>query len=62
MVAYDFTKVPVIKVVDDVIVQAAKMSASDIHFDPRENDMLVRFRVDGDLKIIRGFLKCMSET
>ena len=50
MVAYDFTKVPVIKVVDDVIVQAAKMNASDIHFDPRENDLLVRFRVDGDLK------------
>ncbi len=50
MVAYDFTKVPVIKVVDDIIVQAAKSGASDIHFDPRESDLLVRIRVDGDLR------------
>ncbi len=50
MVAYDFTKVPIIKVVDDIIVQAAKSEASDIHFDPREDDLLVRMRIDGDLR------------
>ncbi len=50
MVTYDFTKVPVIKVVDDIIVQAAKMNASDIHFDPREDDLLIRMRIDGDLR------------
>ncbi len=50
MVTYDFTKVPVIQIVDDIIVRAAKMDASDIHFDPRDEDLLVRFRVDGDLR------------
>ena len=50
MVTYDMTKTPVVNVVDDIIANASKAGASDIHFDPRENSLMVRIRVDGDLQ------------
>ncbi len=50
MVSFDFTKTPVTQVVDYIIVAASKHNSSDIHFDPREDGMMVRFRIDGDLQ------------
>ena len=41
---------PVIKLVNSVIAQAVDEGASDIHFEPEERDMRVRFRVDGVLR------------
>jgi type IV pilus assembly protein PilB len=41
---------PVIKLVNSVIAQAVDEGASDIHFEPHERDMRVRFRVDGVLR------------
>ena len=38
---------PVVKLVHSVIADAVGRGASDIHFDPRDGDMRVRFRVDG---------------
>jgi type IV pilus assembly protein PilB len=38
---------PVIKLVHTIIADAVERGASDIHFDPKAGDMLVRFRVDG---------------
>jgi type IV pilus assembly protein PilB len=40
---------PVIKLVYSILGQAASEGASDIHFEPGEEDMRVRFRVDGVL-------------
>jgi type IV pilus assembly protein PilB len=40
---------PVIKLVYSILGQAANEGASDIHFEPSESDMRVRFRVDGVL-------------
>jgi type IV pilus assembly protein PilB len=40
---------PVIKLVYSVLAQAVGEGASDIHFEPDESDMRVRFRVDGVL-------------
>ncbi|MGI9021190.1 MAG: GspE/PulE family protein [Solirubrobacterales bacterium] len=40
---------PVIKLVYSVLGQAVTEGASDIHFEPEESDMRVRFRVDGVL-------------
>ncbi len=40
---------PVIKLVYSVIGQAVAEGASDIHFEPEEKEMRVRFRVDGVL-------------
>ncbi len=48
MVSFDFTKTPVTQIADYVIIAAAKYGASDIHFDPRGEGMMVRFRIDGD--------------
>lgn len=50
MVNYDLTKIPIVNVVDDIIANASRAGASDIHFDPRENSLMVRFRIDGDLR------------
>jgi type IV pilus assembly protein PilB len=38
---------PVVKLVHAVIADAVRRGASDIHFEPRGQDMRVRFRVDG---------------
>jgi type IV pilus assembly protein PilB len=38
---------PVVKLVHTVIADAVSRGASDIHFEPRQGDMRVRFRVDG---------------
>ena len=40
---------PVIKLVYSILGQAVQEGASDIHFEPAEKDMRVRFRVDGIL-------------
>lgn len=45
----DFEKLPVVEAVNDMLVDAAKRGASDIHFDPQEDKMKVRIRIDGDL-------------
>ena len=41
---------PVIKLVNSIIAQAVEDGASDIHFEPEDRDMRVRFRVDGVLR------------
>lgn len=40
---------PVIKIVDSLISHAIMQNASDIHMEPGENDMVVRYRIDGIL-------------
>ena len=48
MVSFDFAKTPITQVADYIIIAASNNKASDIHFDPREDGMMVRFRIDGD--------------
>ena len=43
------TDPPIIRIVDTLISYAYQNRASDIHLEPREHDMLVRFRIDGML-------------
>ena len=50
MVKFDFNKTPITQIADYIILAAAKSNASDIHFDPREDGMVVRFRIDGELQ------------
>jgi len=40
---------PVIRLVNSLLVQAVKENASDIHLEPYERELAVRFRVDGAL-------------
>lgn len=49
-VTFDFSKTPITQIADYIIISASKHNTSDIHFDPRENGMMVRFRIDGDLQ------------
>jgi general secretion pathway protein E len=41
---------PVIRLVNSILFRAAKERASDIHIEPMERELLVRFRVDGVLQ------------
>ncbi len=50
MVTFDFNKTPITQIADYVILYASKARASDIHFDPRENGLMIRIRVDGELQ------------
>ena len=49
MVTFDFAKTPITKIVDAIITNASQLGSSDIHFDPREDGLTVRIRVDGEL-------------
>ncbi|MBN1916702.1 MAG: type II secretion system ATPase GspE [Verrucomicrobia bacterium] len=43
------TEAPVVKLLNLVLIQAIKDRASDIHFEPFENEFKIRYRVDGVL-------------
>ena len=42
-------RAPIVKLVNTILYQAARSSASDIHVEPYENEVKVRFRIDGVL-------------
>ena len=48
-------KAPIIKLMNTILFEALKIRASDIHLEPREDTMQVRYRIDGilyDSKIV----------
>lgn len=47
---FDYEKLPIVEIVNEIILDAAKRGASDIHFDPMTDFMKVRIRVDGQLQ------------
>ncbi|WP_198957425.1 GspE/PulE family protein [Paenibacillus selenitireducens] len=50
---------PVVKLVNQMILAAYQQKASDIHIDPQESDVVIRYRVDGILRTERKFAKQM---
>lgn len=40
---------PVVKLVNTIVIQASSMRASDIHVEPCQTNVRIRFRIDGDL-------------
>ena len=46
---FDFEKMPIVEVVNEILVDASNKGASDIHFDPHEDFMKIRIRIDGAL-------------
>jgi type IV pilus assembly protein PilB len=42
--------VPLVRLVNSVLFQAAEDGASDVHFEPQEDALVVRFRIDGVLQ------------
>ena len=51
------TEAPVIKLVNLIIVQAVKDKASDIHIEPGEENVLIRYRIDGILHEVQKIPK-----
>ncbi len=45
----NFETTPIVDIVNYILVTASKKNASDIHFDPADNYMKIRFRIDGKL-------------
>ncbi|WP_409346899.1 GspE/PulE family protein [Paenibacillus sp. MBLB4367] len=45
---------PVVKTVNQIIIQAVQLGASDIHFDPQEDGIRIRYRVDGMMRTERS--------
>ena len=53
--ALDVEDAPVVKLVNMILRQAIKTGASDIHIEPWENKLVVRFRMDGVLHKVFSF-------
>ena len=51
---------PLVRLVNSVIFQAAEDGASDIHFEPQEDALVVRFRIDGVLAEVQRIPKRMT--
>jgi type II secretory ATPase GspE/PulE/Tfp pilus assembly ATPase PilB-like protein len=48
---------PLVRLVDALVADAVKRDASDIHFEPEENFLRIRYRIDGVLQQIRSLHK-----
>jgi len=44
---------PIVNLVHDLVEKAHAMGASDIHIEPGEEELVVRYRVDGDMHVAR---------
>ena len=51
---------PLVRLVNSIVMQAATDGASDIHFEPQEDSLLVRVRVDGVLSETQRIPKRMA--
>jgi type IV pilus assembly protein PilB len=51
------SEAPLVRMVNSIIFQAAEDGASDIHFEPQEDALIVRFRVDGVLQEVQRIPK-----
>jgi type II secretory ATPase GspE/PulE/Tfp pilus assembly ATPase PilB-like protein len=52
MAKIDQPESDIIKAVNDIIAKAIEQSASDIHFEPQSEELIVRYRLDGILRIV----------
>ena len=46
---FDYENMPVADIVNEIIIDAVRRGASDIHCDPRVDCVIVRIRIDGEL-------------
>lgn len=48
---------PTVRLVDSILIDAIRRGASDIHFEPEDNFLRLRYRIDGKMLQIRSFHK-----
>jgi len=46
----DVTNAPMVRLVNTIIAQAVRSKASDIHIEPQEKNVRIRYRIDGELR------------
>ncbi|NLD79033.1 MAG: type II/IV secretion system protein, partial [Mollicutes bacterium] len=46
---FDYERLPIVEIVNEIIIDAVRRGASDIHFDPTSQMMKVRIRIDGEM-------------
>src|SRR5262249_42718642 len=51
---------PLVRLVNSMIFQAAEDGASDIHVEPQEDELVVRYRIDGVLHIVHRVPKRLT--
>jgi type IV pilus assembly protein PilB len=56
----DVTDAPLVRLVNSMIFQAAEDGASDIHVEPQEDELIVRYRIDGVLHIAHRIPKRLA--
>lgn len=62
-VLYKKSKAPtVVKLVAMIVAEGSKAKASDIHIEPMEKSVVVRFRVDGDLRSVFKYSKDLHDS
>ena len=50
MKTYDFENVAITDIVNNIIIESINKNASDIHFNPIEDGIIIRIRIDGELR------------
>ncbi|MHB0912172.1 MAG: GspE/PulE family protein [Armatimonadota bacterium] len=53
-------RAPIVRMVNLLLTQALRKRASDIHIEPRRANMDVRYRIDGELHLIRSIPKALQ--
>ncbi|MCB9466320.1 MAG: type II/IV secretion system protein [Candidatus Eisenbacteria bacterium] len=48
----DGSELPIVQLVDQILFEAVRVRATDIHLQPEETELLIRLRIDGVLTII----------
>ena len=51
----------VVSIVDDLLSKAVKFGASDVHFEPTNSELAVKYRLDGVLNTIETIPKALSD-
>ena len=44
MKEFDFEKIPIVEIANEILLDGVKKGASDIHFDPGKDDLKIRMR------------------
>jgi type IV pilus assembly protein PilB len=51
---------PIVRAINQIIAQAVQQSASDLHIEPQEHDVRIRFRLDGVLNEVMRIPKTLA--
>lgn len=49
LISFNYEETPITEIVNQIILDAIRQKASDIHFDPHEDGLKIRIRIDGKL-------------